>query len=271
MTWTTLRPFKTDNGLAGYQGGSDSQAKPAIVLLHGVGLRAKAWAAVVKHLKNDCTLIALDLPGHGDSEKLGGNSPDLQDYADCITAYLETLGTPIYLAGHSMGAMIALDIATRSAALVQGVAALNAIYKRPRAAAKAVQMRAAALKNITQETLNTDVTLARWFGNPPSDETAQAAQSCKKWLHATPISQYQQAYEIFAHHDGPPADALAALKMPALFITGADEPNSTPEMSRTMAELAPHGEAIIISGAAHMMPMTHPRQVASALKQFTRG
>ena len=160
---------------------------------------------------------------------------------------------------------------TAKAKLVKGVAALNAIYQRSDTAAQAVQTRAAALKGLSQDDLSTDVTFARWFGDNPSDELFESAQSCRAWLHETPIEAYQQAYEIFAHHDGSSLEHLAQLKIPALFITGSDEPNSTPSMSRDMATAAPRGRAEIIAGAAHMMPMTHAHQVANFLTHHFKG
>jgi pimeloyl-ACP methyl ester carboxylesterase len=51
-------------------------------------------------------------------------------------------------------------------------------------------------------------------------------------------------------------------------MTGAQEPNSTPAMSRAMADLAPDGQAVIIEGAAHMLPMTHREEVNTHLLSF---
>jgi len=267
MIWTTRQRFKTDNGLAVSACGEG----PPLVLLHGVGLRSGAWCNLCNALSNDFSIQAIDLPGHGDSEDLDINAPKLRDYSNSIATYLKTLQAPVYLAGHSMGAMMALDIATRFPTLITHIAALNAIYSRSEDASKAVQRRAKTLKGVAQNDLNTDVTLARWFGGTPSGALLEAAQSCKTWLHETPITQYHQAYEVFAHHDGPSSAQLSNLKMPALFITGANEPNSTPEMSRRMAELAPKGIATIIGGAAHMMPMTHASEVAIALIDHFKG
>ena len=267
MTWTTPQRFKTDNGLVVLAGGQG----PLFVFLHGVGLQSEAWQGICEKLSNDFSIQAIDLPGHGDSEHINISAPRLEDYSNRIAAYLKSLNTPIYLAGHSMGAMIALDIAIRFPKLVKGLAALNAIYQRSSTAARAVQARAAALKGLPQEDLKTDVTLTRWFGDNPSGDRLEAAQSCKRWLHATPITEYQQAYSVFAHHDGPAAAELAQLGIPALFITGSEEPNSTPDMSRQMAEIAPMGTVKIITGAAHMMPMTHAAHVAAALKEHSRG
>jgi pimeloyl-ACP methyl ester carboxylesterase len=73
---------------------------------------------------------------------------------------------------------------------------------------------------------------------------------------------------VFANEDGPADTGLATLQCPALFITGADEPNSTPAMSAAMAKLTPNGRAVIVAGAAHMLPMTHAAEVNTALIDF---
>jgi len=39
-------------------------------------------------------------------------------------------------------------------------------------------------------------------------------------------------------------------------------------MSRAMADLAPDGQAVIIEGAAHMLPMTHREEVNTHLLSF---
>jgi len=267
MTWTTRPRFKTSSGLAGIRLGEG----PPIILLHGVGLRSEAWNAISELLSSSYTIHAVDLPGHGESLDLSTNTLTLDEYANIIASYLTTFDRPVYLAGHSMGAMIALNIANRFQNSVRSVATLNAIYNRSETAPQAVKARAAALKNISQEQLNNQVTLNRWFGDNPSGKNLAAAQKCKDWLHETKIAQYQKAYEVFANQDGPSETQLIDITIPALFMTGSDEPNSTPDMSISMAKTAPMGKAVIIDGAAHMMPMTHPDHVATELKHHFKG
>lgn len=262
MTSTTPQPFSTANGLAGLKTGTG----PNLVLLHGVGLRSAAWLPLMEQIKDRFTLYAIDMAGHGDSEALDISSPDLQDYSKLVADYLESFQEPIYLAGHSMGAMIALDVAIHRPERISRLAALNAVYRRSDAAKMAVQARAADLQHLVQAELNTDATLSRWFGDNPAGDKLNASIDCKTWLHRTPIAQYRKAYHVFAHHDGPSPAQLEQLPMPALFMTGADEPNSTPDMSQNMAQITPFGRAHIVQGAAHMMPMTHAQEVASILK-----
>ena len=267
MTWTTQPRFKSGNGLTGYQIG----AGPTLALLHGVGLRAEAWNGISEFLRHDFNVHAIDLPGHGQSESLRGTEARLEDYSMAIANYLDGFEKPVHLAGHSMGAMIALDIAIRWPKKIKTIAALNAIYGRSDDASKAVKARARALKTIGQNDLNTDVTMTRWFGNTPTGNALAAANACKRWLHQTSILEYYKAYQVFANHDGLSPNQLVNLSIPALFMTGSDEPNSTPQMSHDMANIAPFGTYKLIENAAHMMPMTHAQQVSISLKHYFKG
>ncbi|WP_420413871.1 alpha/beta fold hydrolase [Roseibium sp.] len=255
MTWTT-RPRSKCAGIASIRQGEGLE----VLLIHGVGLRAEAWNAQIDGLCGEFQMVAVDMPGHGESVPLDGPA-----YLAEFTARIaRVLDGPAVIIGHSMGAMIALDLAARTPDLVCGVVALNAIYRRTTEAKRAVQQRSKALSNSGFQ--DYEPTLARWFGSDQSD----ARKACEYWLKTTDLQGYSAAYQVFAEEDGPSDDLLQGLSCPAVFMTGGLEPNSTPEMSETMARLAPRGKAQVIADAAHMMPMTHPDQVNKALLDFVR-
>lgn len=256
MTWTT-RPRSEFGGLAAI----DAGAGPLVVLLHGVGLRAEAWNRQSDALAPQCRVVAVDLPGHGESAW----SDDVTSLRGLTDMIAEALPEPAMIIGHSMGAMIALDLALKHPPLVRGVAALNAIFERAPLAAQAVKDRARRLDGITPT--DPAPTLERWFGTTRSPERT----ACAAWLRATDPAAYRRAYSMFATENGPDRRALEGLTCPALFMTGAEEPNSTPAMSRAMAALAPKGQAQIVQGAAHMMPMTHAAEVNAHLVPFVQN
>lgn len=255
MTWTT-RPRSEFADLSAIASGTGS----LVLLIHGVGLRAEAWNRQIDALSPRFHTVAVDMPGHGGSA-LPDGTMTLSDFTDAIVAGLDG---PALVIGHSMGAMIALDMAIRYPRQVRGVAAMNAIFNRCDVAAEAVKARAASLDGASKA--DPSGTLERWFGEAPSPER----DACRAWLGAVTPAAYRMAYRVFAQEDGPSEDKLASLACPALFLTGSDEPNSTPDMSRAMAALAPKGRALIIENAAHMMPMTNASEVTAALFDFAR-
>mgnify|MGYP001799551637 FL=1 len=257
MIWTTQPRSEVPGGLAARQIGDG----PPLILIHGVGLRAEAWAGVMPQLSAQFAVSAVDMPGHGGSPL--GKARELTDYVSRFVDYVQSLDQRVFVAGHSMGALIALELAAQFPDRVAGVAALNAIYRRTPDAALAVQARANALN--AEARASAEPTLERWFGRNPTVWDADAANACRTWLNSVDLEGYAAAYRIFAYHDGPDDMALKNLRMPVIFQTGSHDPNSTPEMSKTMASLAPVGRADVVAGAAHMMPMTHPGAVANAL------
>ena len=64
---------------------------------------------------------------------------------------------------------------------------------------------------------------------------------------------YQRTYRLFATSDHVHRHRLVGLAKPALYLTGADDPNSSPEMSQAMARLTPQGKAEIVPGERHMI------------------
>ena len=250
MTWTT-QPRSSLGDLAAIVTGNG----PRVVLIHGVGLRAEAWRPIIDDLAIDFEVVAPDLPGHGASP-FAGVYGTITDYAAALDTAL-TDGCVVV--GHSMGAMLSLELATTYGDRVAVVCALNGIFEREEDAAEAVQARANDLNG--ENVPDPLPTLSRWFADVESEQRA----ACEAWLRAVSPRGYQAAYRVFAHANGPTREQLSALAMPALFMTGGREPNSTPAMSHAMAALAPKGRAEIVEDAAHMLPMTHPNRVTQAL------
>lgn len=255
MMWTTRQRSDYPGEIAGIRLG---EGRP-VVLIHGVGLNADSWGAQLEPIAERFSVHALDLPGHGESPAMAGDF-QIADLSDVLARAIGSLGEPVRLAGHSVGALIAMDIAVCYPGLVCCVAALNAIHRRTADAAKAVQERAAAMS--PDQSNDPTPTLQRWFGN---DLTGEPAQACASWLKNVNPAAYKATYQAFAEADSPSAGALVALSCPALFLTGETEPNSTPAMSEAMAALVPDSRVRIVEGAAHMAIMTHAAEVNAAL------
>lgn len=90
-----------------------SGAGAPLVLLHGIGSSRHAWSPVVPALAAHFTVIAVDLPGFGDSRPVPAHiEPTPATLAAAVAQLLDDLGlTDPHLAGNSLGGWVALELA----------------------------------------------------------------------------------------------------------------------------------------------------------------
>lgn len=239
----------------------------SIVFVHGVGMNKDVWAPQLDMFAATHRVVAYDMLGHGGS-RLPPAEPTLSDYADQLRRLLDALGIErANIVGHSMGSLVALAFATVFPDRVLRLVALNAVYDRTPEQRAAIQARAATL---AQEGIGAtlDGTLARWFGEPGNGSLAERARQVRAWLEAVDPIGYARTYGLFATADDALASKLDRLAMPALFLTGEHDLNSSPEMSRRMAAIAPKGMVRVIPGERHMMSFTSPETVNPILRDF---
>lgn len=84
-----------------------------LVLLHGMGESHVGWRPVIDALAADHDVIAIDLPGFGESPSLPAYvPPTAANLAAAVEATLDREGVDRYdVAGYSLGARVALDLA----------------------------------------------------------------------------------------------------------------------------------------------------------------
>jgi pimeloyl-ACP methyl ester carboxylesterase len=254
---------KTSNGTAWSRVGSGK----TLVLLHGVGMNKSVWAPEVNLLSTSFDVIVYDMWGHGESDLPTGEL-NLTDYTNQLVNLLSELGiSKVFVAGHSMGGLIAIDFALTHPEICLGMCALNAVFDRTPSQSEAVKKRAADLA-AGGVSVNLSETLERWFGQPGTHEFTEAEALAQQLLLDVNPKGYEAAYSVFANSDKVHADRLSTLSVPALFFTADGDPNSTPEMSEAMASLAPLGSSEVLTGHRHMMTLTAPLQISESLNTF---
>lgn len=85
-----------------------------LVCIHGLGGTKISMLPLITAMNDRRRVIALDLPGFGESVKPLGNRYDAAEFATAVVAVLDALGLPeVDLLGHSLGGRIALEVALR--------------------------------------------------------------------------------------------------------------------------------------------------------------
>ncbi len=109
----------------------DGKSKAAVALVHGLGEHIGRYAHVGEAFAQaGYALMGMDLRGHGHSGGLRGHTPSVEAYMQDIDLLLEHVrarypGLPIFLYGHSLGAILVLNYGLRRKPNLKGVIATS--------------------------------------------------------------------------------------------------------------------------------------------------
>ncbi|MEA5564169.1 alpha/beta hydrolase [Anabaena sp. UHCC 0399] len=111
----------------------EGKVKAVLVIVHGLGGHSDKYSHIVEHLvPKHYAIYSLDLRGHGRSPGRRGHINAWADFREDLRAFLQLIPTqqpqvPVFLLGHSLGAVIVLDYVLRypqEGSTLQGVIAL---------------------------------------------------------------------------------------------------------------------------------------------------
>ncbi|WP_294606925.1 alpha/beta fold hydrolase [uncultured Roseovarius sp.] len=239
---------------------------PALVLVHGYLGGADQWHDMIAHFAPGFDVIAPDLPGCGGNADQQG--PDrIGDFARAVLALLDDLDvTEFTLLGHSMGGMIAQELARlvphRVTRLVlYGTGPLGMMPDRFEPI------------ETSRERLRADgvaETIARigatWFRQGSAGRGYDLVASLgRRASTATALA----ALDAMAHWDG--RAALSGLTMPALVIWGdGDRSYRWPQVQALWEGLA-DARLAVLPGTAHAAHLEKPMLFNMLLADFLGG
>ena len=113
---------------------SNNQSKNLLILIHGTGAHKKWWDPIAPQFIDDTNVIAVDLPGMGDSDFRGKYS--IKDFGSCIFSIIEKEKKDaqienIYIVGHSLGGQVAAYLASEYKDLVTSLIMIDTFIRPP--------------------------------------------------------------------------------------------------------------------------------------------
>jgi pimeloyl-ACP methyl ester carboxylesterase len=250
-------------------------ARPGVLLLHGLLGRASHWAETARRLAPRYRAIALDQRGHGRSERPEGASEPEVYVADAAAAVEQLALAPVTVIGHGLGALTAWQLAAQRPDLVAAV-----VICEMRAAAPGEAGRR-AWEEWTRSWPVPFATLAdarRWFAE--QDPWADAPGPARGDFFAEVMAedddgwrpQYAPAHLL---RTGDPWtrdahwDELAGVGCPALVVRGLDGQLGRAE-AQEMVRVLPHGRYAEIADAGHLVPWDQPDAWCETVERFLR-
>jgi pimeloyl-ACP methyl ester carboxylesterase len=227
-----------------------------LLFLHGWGLSPRAYADGVSRLTAaGVQVIAPALPGFGGSDGPPLTGVDLPAYAQRIGRLLDVLGVehPVFVAGHSFGGGVALQLATDRPERVRSLTLLNSVGGAPGGRAGL-----------------TDASWVRWALGAAGDlsprELVRAAPSLLRDflpnLLRKPVTLALTARLALTASLADQAKALVAAGVPVLFVWGDDDRIVAPG---ALAEVAGTLPSEVVRGR-HGWLLVQPEEFAALLR-----
>jgi len=206
-------------------------------------------------------VVAVDLRGHGESDK-PRQKYTMRGFADDVVWMCGelALAKPL-LIGHSMGGIVAFDIAVHYAGVAAAIVMLDAAVVLPAAARAAIPPFLDRLRGPDYRTALRDFASTALF--IPTDDAARKARILDAMAGA-PRHVMVSTFEALRDYD--PEPARGRKLAPSLYVAG-DEPAARSDIAR-LKELLPdmlYGQVV---GAGHFCQLEAPDQVNAMIDRF---
>lgn len=234
-----------------------------LILLHGHTLDHRMWDEFIPALAERCRVLAVDLPGHGQSEPL---KPGIT-WSDHLAALLDEVGAPrAAVCGLSIGAAGAVSFTlhhpSRVLALVTVDAALFG-HPFPTWPGPRPYVRIARTEGLARG-------LEAWLNDPlfAPALASPAAERLRRIVMDYPGTEWLERQPP-AFPPGPPeAERLGEIAVPTLVIIGEHDLPDFQEISDLLAQKIPGARKAVVAGAGHIAPMEQPERFLEILLPF---
>ncbi len=243
---------------------------PWVVLLHGIGGGRGGWDSTGAALAGaGCRALAVDLPGYGASPPV--EPFDLTGFAAAVLRLLDAVDAErAVLVGHSMGGMVAQELAARSPGRLQALVLVGTspAFGRPDGdwQREFVRARCAPLDaGLGMAGLAAQLVPTLVAPGLPADRLA-AAQAL---MAGVPEHTYRRTLAALVGFDRR-AD-LARIAVPTLVVTGEHDRTAPPDVAQRMAARIAASACTIVAGAGHLLPLERPEAFNRVLLAFLRA
>lgn len=228
---------------------------PGIVFVHGAGGTHEHWRFQLRQLALRWNPLAVDLPGHGESQ--GDGYPTIQEYRDFLLGLLDALGfNRAVLVGHSMGGGIAQGFAL---AYPDQLAALILVGTGAR-----LRVHPDIFAAIHRDIGEAGRLISGWsYSSAAMLATVASAAEAFARNRASVLEGDFRACDAFDL-----MGEISKIRTPTLIVCGEDDRLTPPKYARFLHDKIPGSALAIIPGAGHMVMLERSAEFNRVLTAF---
>ena len=249
---------------------------PALIAIHGLGATKVSFLTTVAALATRFRVIAIDLPGFGDSDKPLGASYDARFFARAVVGLLDALELDrAHLLGNSLGGRVALEVGLSDPDRVERLALLcpSLAWRRQRAWTPVVRMMRPKLGLV--QAAPRPLVEAVVHRLIPGAQDGWAAAGVDEFLRAYLTPSGRAAFYAAARHiylEQPQGDdgfwpRLSTLEPDALFVWGKRDRLVPAAFARHVADALPYAAQLELD-CGHVPQIERPRLTHAAVGEF---
>ncbi len=246
---------------------------PSIVLLHGFSGRRSGWETVIRAFERSCRIVAVDLPGHGDSRVAEDRALSMDEAANLLEETVAKLALESFtLVGYSLGGRLALHYALAFASRVQRLVLEGVRPGLARASEREQRRRADEELADFVEARGIEAFVERWCDIPLLASQRQLPAVLRSRLRAERLSQRPSGLAASLRGMGVGAQAwleprLSSIDVPVLLLSGGKDRRFT-DTAQAMAALLPQAITEVVEGSGHNVHLERPAEFVRVLREF---
>ena len=246
---------------------------PRVVLLHPIGFDLNTWRLTVPFLVEGYQLAAVDLPGHGASDKPAGADYSIPSLAARMLEFLDELGwEDASFAGSSLGGGVSLAAAIRAPARVSSLVLCNSVafsHGLPRWLGQLGQLPGMPFifGRIPLPVMRTTLRFAR--GGCASVEK-DTCERCTRYLHSQDgrLAFFRTLHSLYGSALDDMAEGYEGIRCPALILHGVRDPLIPLKHAEQLATVLPQSRLVRIPGSGHFPQEEDPERTGRAIRRF---